>query len=101
MRKQLNTTTRAHLIRGAFYLLLLMAVCAIPFALAQSRSRGAINPSIVSTAVNQTAVSDTAAAPPTSGAVKAQLAVSPYPKQPQVVLYAQYDNASSIAPGST
>ncbi|HKF95569.1 MAG TPA: hypothetical protein VKB96_13435, partial [Gammaproteobacteria bacterium] len=84
MRKQLNTTTRAHLIRGAFYLLLLLAVCAIPFALAQSRSRGAINPSIVSTAVNQTAVSDTAAAPPTSGAVKAQLAVPPYPKQPQV-----------------
>src|SRR5262249_17861600 len=31
----------AHLIRGAFYLVLLLAVCAIPFALAQSRSRGA------------------------------------------------------------
>ena len=40
MKKQINPTTKAHLIRGAFYLLLLLAVCAIPFALAQSRSRG-------------------------------------------------------------
>src|SRR4029077_16232811 len=35
MRKQINPTIKAHLIRGAFYLLLLVAVCAIPFALAQ------------------------------------------------------------------
>src|SRR6266496_270016 len=35
MKKQINPTTKAHLIRGAFYLLLLVAVCAIPFALAQ------------------------------------------------------------------
>src|SRR5215467_258861 len=40
MKKQINPTIKAHLIRGAFYLLLLIAVCAIPFALAQSRSRG-------------------------------------------------------------
>ena len=39
MKKQINPTIKAYLIRGAFYLLLL-AVCAIPFALAQSRSRG-------------------------------------------------------------
>ena len=35
MKKQTNFTIKAHLIRGAFYLLLLVAVCAIPFALAQ------------------------------------------------------------------
>ena len=35
MKKQVNPRTKAHLIRGAFYLLLLIAVCAIPFALAQ------------------------------------------------------------------
>src|SRR5215471_17108258 len=35
MKKQNNTTIKAHLIRGAFYLLLLIAVCAIPFTLAQ------------------------------------------------------------------
>jgi len=40
MKKQINPTIKAHAIRGAFYLLLLLAVCAIPFALAQSRSRG-------------------------------------------------------------
>ena len=40
MKKQINPTIKAHLIRSAFYLLLLLAVCAIPFALAQSRSRG-------------------------------------------------------------
>ena len=39
MKKQINPTIKAHLIRGAFYLILLVAVCAIPFALAQSRSR--------------------------------------------------------------
>ena len=40
MKKQLNPTIKAHLIRSAFYLLLLLGVCAIPFALAQSRSAG-------------------------------------------------------------
>src|SRR5215472_6085829 len=35
MKKQINPTIKAHLIRGAFYLLLLIAICAIPFALAQ------------------------------------------------------------------
>src|SRR5262245_57901799 len=35
MKKQLNPTIKAHLIRSGFYLLLLLAVCAIPFALAQ------------------------------------------------------------------
>src|ERR1041385_4301826 len=40
MKKQINPTIKAHLIRSAFYLLLLLAIVAIPFALAQSRSRG-------------------------------------------------------------
>ena len=40
MKKQINPTIKAHLIRGAFYLLLLVAVCAIPFALAQRNSTG-------------------------------------------------------------
>ena len=39
MKKQINPTIKAHLIRGAFYLLLLLAVCAIPFALAQRNKR--------------------------------------------------------------
>src|SRR5882762_812529 len=35
MKKQINPSIKAHLIRSAFYLLLLLAVCAIPFALGQ------------------------------------------------------------------
>ena len=46
MKKQINPTIKAHLLRSAFYLLLLLAVCAIPFALAQRKTtkpaRGAI-----------------------------------------------------------
>src|SRR5215467_8515914 len=45
MKKQINPTIKAHLIRGAFYLLLLVAVCAIPFALGQRNApkRGMTN----------------------------------------------------------
>src|SRR5436190_1091698 len=35
MKKQINPNTKAHLVRGAFYLLLLMAIGVIPFALGQ------------------------------------------------------------------
>jgi hypothetical protein len=35
MKKQINPKIKAHLIRSAFYVLLLLAVCVIPFALAQ------------------------------------------------------------------
>jgi hypothetical protein len=35
MKKQINPTIKAHLIRSAFYITLLLAVCVIPFALAQ------------------------------------------------------------------
>jgi N-acetylneuraminic acid mutarotase len=47
MKKQINPTIKAHLIRSVFYLLLLLAVCAIPFALAQSRSRGTTKPGAI------------------------------------------------------
>src|SRR5207249_11828280 len=35
MKKQTDPNIKAHLLRGAFYLLLLVAVCVIPFALGQ------------------------------------------------------------------
>src|SRR5439155_1128101 len=35
MKKQTNPNIKAHLVRGVFYLLLLMAVCVVPFALGQ------------------------------------------------------------------
>src|ERR1041385_1983809 len=39
MKKQTNPSIKAHLIRSAFYVLLLLAVCVIPFALAQRNQR--------------------------------------------------------------
>src|SRR5215831_3186129 len=59
MKKQINPTIKAHLIRGAFYLLLLLAVCAIPFALAQRNAakRSVANPSVpLNVAVNKPVV---------------------------------------------
>ena len=35
MKKQINPTIKAHLLRGALYAPMLVAICAIPFALAQ------------------------------------------------------------------
>ena len=52
MKKQINPTIKAHLIRSAFYLLLLLGVCAIPFALAQSRSRGSASQNVAKPAVS-------------------------------------------------
>ena len=37
MKKQTNSNIQAHLLRSAFYVLLLVAICVIPFALAQRR----------------------------------------------------------------
>src|SRR6478736_1902160 len=39
MKKQINPTIKAHLVRGAFYLLLLVTVCAIPFALSRGTTK--------------------------------------------------------------
>jgi N-acetylneuraminic acid mutarotase len=40
MKKQINPTIQAQLVRGAFYLILLLAMCMIPFALAQRDTTG-------------------------------------------------------------
>src|SRR5262245_53308332 len=70
MKKQPNNTIKAHLIRSALYLVLLLAVCVIPFALGQ-RSSGGRNTNEISAAqqpqVPQFPLSrlrDKAAAPP-------------------------------------
>ena len=72
MKKQIDPTIKAHLIRGAFYLLLVLAVCAIPFALAQSRSRGTAKRSVATPVAKPNIVQ-----------------VPPPPAAPQVVLYDQ------------
>src|SRR5436309_2911487 len=51
MKKQINPSIKAHLLRSAFILLALVAVSAIPFALAQSRSRGTAKRSVAASAM--------------------------------------------------
>ena len=101
MKKQNNQSIKAHLIRSALYVLLLVAVCVIPFALAQ---RTATNRSITP-ATNRNFNPDTAPASTeanqshpmvSSGAIEVPATVPAFPKNPQVVLYDQYDNASAI-----
>ena len=46
MKKQINPNIKAHFIRGVFYLLLLIAVCAIPFALAERNTTKPGKPSL-------------------------------------------------------
>jgi hypothetical protein len=65
MKTHNNSAIKAHLIRGAFYLLLLIAVCAIPFALAQ---RNATKRDVANPASNANMVVKFAAAPAASGA---------------------------------
>ena len=121
MKRQINPTIKAHLLRSAFYLLLLVAVCAIPFALAQSRSRGTAKRSMATPNVPVNKDVSRATGPvvlpgPDSGVVgngngpilprTSQIPLSnsgtigghivqvpPPPAAPQVVLYDQYNNA--------
>src|SRR6266496_2921604 len=51
MKKQINPSIKAQILRSAFYLLLLVAVTAIPFALAQPRSRGTAKRSVAASAI--------------------------------------------------
>jgi uncharacterized delta-60 repeat protein len=44
VKERINPAIKAHLIRGAVYLLLLLAVCAIPFALGQWQIRAPVSP---------------------------------------------------------
>src|SRR5882724_5042023 len=51
MKKQINPSIEAQILRSAFILLSLLAACAIPFALAQSRNRGTAKRSVAASAV--------------------------------------------------
>ncbi len=47
VKKQINPSIKAHFLRSALMLLSLLAICAIPFGLAQSHSRGTNHESVV------------------------------------------------------
>ena len=121
MKKQLNPTIKAHLVRGALYLLLLLAVCAIPFALAQRHATRV-------EAKQDAAAKELHNALPASGAIGASAAqaqlpnisqtgqlqlpkvssgpgvpsfrIPPVPHLPQVVLYDQLNNPGTLSSSS-
>ena len=93
MKKQINPTIKAQIIRSAFYLLLLLAVCAIPFALAQSRSRGTTKRAQAASMSQLPTTSNVAAA---ASAIRLPVNL-PVPAAPASVLYDQYNNASTTA----
>src|SRR5919112_2061415 len=74
MKKQNNPSIKAHLIRSMLYVLLLVAICVIPFALAQLNATSA-------TASSATSIRSAA--------------ILPHPRAPQIVLYDQYNGASA------
>src|SRR5215216_4511140 len=98
MKKQINPTIKAHLVRGAFYLILLVAVCAIPFALAQRNTiksaRSAKVLQAARTAAKEKMGANTnivrngapSCAPVSLTGVKSKPAVMPYDVRPAPVL---------------
>ena len=90
MKSQIHRTIRAHLLRVAFYLLLLLAACAIPFALAQ---RNPANRSKASPASEFLTPSNAAAAPAIIASV-----IPPIPAAPAIILYDQMNNPAPTPP---
>ena len=75
--------------RSAFVLLLLLTLCAIPFALAQSRSHGAAKQSVAKPTVSSGRASGTPRTP-----------ILPAPKLPAVTLYDQLNNPGTSSTSS-
>ena len=101
MKTQINPAIKAHLIRGAAYLVLLVAVYAIPFALAQrnATSQSVAQLSSVRERRSMPALPRTSLIPQrTTGVLGAHFVVAPpAPNAPQVILYDQYNNAATFA----
>src|SRR5258708_40139572 len=92
MKSQIHLTSKAHLLRVAFYLLLLLAACAIPFALAQrnvaTRSKAKASP-----ASELLTTSNAAAAPAITVSV-----IPPIPAAPAIILYDQMNTPAPPPP---
>ena len=92
MKRQIHRTIKAHLLRVASYLLLLLAACAIPLALAQrnfaTRSQAKASP-----ASEFPITSNAAAAPAIAVSV-----IPAVPAAPAIILYDQTDNPAPTPP---
>src|SRR5215471_11551817 len=86
VKVNISSTTKARLVRGAFYLLLLLTVCVIPFALAQRNA--------TSSAMDAAKMPLVLGAP-ASEAPKAQGSPTPFPEATAVVVWDQYNNAGT------
>lgn len=87
MKKQNAPSTKAHVVRGAFYLLLFLAVFVIPLALGQrSATKSGIDAAKISLAVGLSS---------TSGAAEAQGWPAPSPELTPIALWDQYNSAGS------
>jgi hypothetical protein len=87
LKKHINPSSKAHLLRGTFYLLLLLAACMIPFALAQ-RTTG-----------KQSTVGSTMQLPITSSDSDRDANALPRPEFPTGgVLWDQYNNPATEPP---
>jgi len=93
MKKQINPSIKAHLLWSALVLLSLLAICAIPFALAQSRGRGTNNRSVANR-------SDEAQLRINKDGAFGMPAFSILPRTPDVVLYDQLNNPGSQSTNS-
>ena len=87
VKANISSTIKAHLIRGAFYLLLLLAISVIPIALGQ---RNATN-----LTVDAAKMSLAVALSATSGVAEARSSISPAPGATALELWDQYDNAGA------
>jgi hypothetical protein len=120
MKKQVHSTVKAHLIRSACYVLLLLAVCVIPFALAQrnttersvtaqtraaNKLQGAPNSDPAMPATDQSPLfQDLPSNRPAARLPKASsgpgvrpILIKPIPKFPEVIIYDQLDNPGTIS----
>lgn len=103
MKTQIRPTIKAHLLRSGVYLLLLVAVCVIPLALAQ---RNAVERATATQVDNQNLAADSAPAGFTGptlfrtwllplqsrGSLAHPVVAPPPPNYPLVILYDQYNN---------
>jgi hypothetical protein len=87
MKKQINPNVRAHLVRGAFYLVLMLAVWVIPFALAQRATE------------RQSTIGSTTQLPITSSDSDCDVSALPAPEFPTGgPLWDQYNNPATEPP---
>lgn len=103
MKQQVHATVKTHPIRSALCVLLLLAVCVIPFALAQRNTTTPLAPAsgVINDMPDGAPTLATSQMPTaSSGPGVPPNPIKPMPKFPDVILYDQLDNPGAISTGS-